>query len=824
MFGNIGLKTRPVKLAFLVDPNSQKQVRQAIQLSSSLWGGSYFPIIPLHKKMPKTWREGPIRSPKAQVVISGYIEAFDPDILVQLSKDVPQYVKDSRLRIIKPDEIWETLEENWRLVPKFGIGVFEILNDLFKEHFKYKPKYPVKIVFPKLPRMHTLFWASVFGELPSKIMPQLKRGYFEPLEIETPSFNIAHLKETMAGNVLFPRRITTHEIETSGRAGFGRDACVFFMDANKVEDIIDYWNLRAMGRGVIPLPKQYKDDPQLREIMIEFLKSHRRPWRHNPQACDYANIVRARSCSMEEIQKYAETIKIDKPKDDVSNNPFFSLQHWYPRVWDEWARDKDGAVPVSIYSDEDGIEISETDNLDVRFHSVFPKFADKHGYTGEPRCANEVGFRFYGEKEYLAEVFPKLSGDNFIRAISSTTSFRDEWRVGRDGLVNLVKSNHSQHWKIPKSEDLVFAWLKDLGWIPKESAPGLLARQIYKRLDGFPFTLANEGLLGLLEHMNGGTVKRNGTPADENKINDEREMSVGEVKSRLAATSKHHDLHGYLLSKEIFKIGLRLKCQNCLRDSWFSLEEIKTALTCPKCLTAFPAIGNVDSGQWCYKTSGPFSVSQYAEGAYAVLLGLHFFSDNKMHSIQISPALSFTAEAPDKKNLEADFAAFWRENRYGEIRDGLLFAECKTYGKFGKKDFERMAYLAKTFPGAVLVFCTLRKSLTVQEIAGITRIAKKGRKHWKAERPINPVLILTGTELLSQTGPPYCWEDAGVKQKFNHIHGLLEVCDATQQLYLKLPSWQDEWHKKWDKRSERMKARLRVKENPAPNKPESDTV
>ena len=27
-------------------------------------------------------------------------------------------------------------------------------------------KYPVKLVFPKAPRKHGLFWASVFGELP----------------------------------------------------------------------------------------------------------------------------------------------------------------------------------------------------------------------------------------------------------------------------------------------------------------------------------------------------------------------------------------------------------------------------------------------------------------------------------------------------------------------------------------------------------------------------------------------------------------------------------------------------------------------------------
>lgn len=800
MFGTIGLKTRPVKLAFLTDPDNQQQVREAIQLSSSLWGGVYFPIIPLHSRMPKTWRDGPIGAPKAPAVISGYIEAFDPDILVQFSKDVPQYVKNLRVPIIKPNEIWVTRGENARLIPEYGVGIFEILNDLFDRYFKYKRKHPIKLVFPDLPHKHELFWASVLGELSPTVTSRLKRGYVESLEIETPSFDIGHLKATMAGDVFFPRRVTMHEIRTYGRASFGRDACVFFMDAGNVEDIVDYWNLRAMGRNVIPLPRQYKDDPQLQEIMIAFLKSQRRPWPHNPQVYDCASIIRARSCSMDELQKYAATIKPDKPENDVPSKPFFTLQHWYPRVWDEWARNKDGAVPVGIYSDEKEIEINDANSPEVRFQSALPKFADEHSLTGRPRCVNEVSFRLYGEKEYLAEVFPKLSGDNFIRAISSTRSIVNEWRAGRDGLINLVAGRSSQYWRIPKSEDLVFAWLKDLGWTPEKSAAGRLAEQIYKRLDGRPFVLANENLLGLLEHMNGGAVKRNGMPVDEkkiteeSKITDERVLTVGEVKSRLNAEPRRN-LYGYLVSREIFKIGNRLKCPNCHRDSWFSLEEIKNVLTCPKCLAPFPSIGNIEGGQWCYKTSGPFSVPRYAEGAYAVLLGLDFFSDRKMHSVQMSPALSFTAKAPDQKNIEADFAAFWRESRYGEVRDGLLFAECKTYNIFEQKDFARMAYLAEIFPGALLVFCTLRKSLTPQEVAGISRIAKKGRKYWKAEQPINPVLILTGTELLSSMGPPYCWEDQAIKQKFNRAGGLLEVCDTTQQIYLKLPSWHDAWEK-----------------------------
>jgi hypothetical protein len=45
MLGSIETKVRPLKLACLVDPGDATQLRDAIRLSSSLWGGIYFPII-----------------------------------------------------------------------------------------------------------------------------------------------------------------------------------------------------------------------------------------------------------------------------------------------------------------------------------------------------------------------------------------------------------------------------------------------------------------------------------------------------------------------------------------------------------------------------------------------------------------------------------------------------------------------------------------------------------------------------------------------------------------------------------------------------------
>lgn len=76
------------------------------------------------------------------------------------------------------------------------------------------------------------------------------------------------------------------------------------------------------------------------------------------------------------------------------------------------------------------------------------------------------------------------------------------------------------------------------------------------------------------------------------------------------------------------------------------------------------------------------------------------------------------------KKLEADFAGFWQQVSARGDDSGILFAECKTYSDFEKKDFERMASLAKTFPGSVIVFCTLKDKLSDFEIKHITRIAK----------------------------------------------------------------------------------------------------
>lgn len=151
---------------------------------------------------------------------------------------------------------------------------------------------------------------------------------------------------------------------------------------------------------------------------------------------------------------------------------------------------------------------------------------------------------------------------------------------------------------------------------------------------------------------------------------------------------------------------------------------------------------------------------------------------------------------------------FWRDGSYGDDTAGILFGECKSYGPFKPKDFQRMRYLAEMFPGAILVFSTLRESLTKEEIAALKRLTKFGRKYWKAERPVNPVLILTGIELLTWVRPPLCW-NAELQKRFQNVHTLMEHCNASQQIYLGLPSWQEDWHAAFERRRQNRAKRSR---------------
>jgi hypothetical protein len=264
-------------------------------------------------------------------------------------------------------------------------------------------------------------------------------------------------------------------------------------------------------------------------------------------------------------------------------------------------------------------------------------------------------------------------------------------------------------------------------------------------------------------------------------------------------------LYQSLVQRGVFQLGYKTQCTHCGRASWYRLTELASDLVCPLChksLDAISAVDNANQGAWHLKTAGPFSVGNFADGSYSVLLSLNFFKQD--HSLQTTPVMSFKAKhTTSAKEVEADLGLMWQETAFGETQDGMLFSECKSYNKFEQKDFDRMKMLGEQFPGAILAFCTLRKKFEPREVKEIRRIAKLGMKRWKTDRPINPVLVLTGSELFSFHGAPYCWDGRSIPEWAKRAHTLLDVCNATQAIHLGLPHWQETWRIEYEKRRSR---------------------
>lgn len=766
---SVEIKTRPIRLAFLVDPNNSEQVGEAIRLSSTLWGGAYFPIIELHKRIPAAWKEEflPKRLPterlSARSVILGHIDAFDPDLLVQLSKNIPRYIRSLGIGMIEPEDLQSDLNDDDEPSPGLGIGLFEVIDRILEEGSS-----GIRIAFPKKTRELPLFWTSVFGDIPDEFDPLVEYYHRERLEASRSFLSNENALNYMAvPNILFPLRVVSRYICICGPASDGPPN-IFFMDAEKVGDIVDFWNLRAMGKPVLPVPRQLKGDPKLKKAVNRFLKWSS-PGQNSAHGAKIpsavARTLRARSCSMEEMREYAGDF------DGAS----LELNDAYPRIWSAGSND---AVACDVYG-EDGSFTNPPDTAEEqkRIRPALPEFR----FSKERRyiCANEITIDSFWENDLVAEAFPRSSGENFARAVSGLNFRTKDWRGGRNGLVRLVGNSFDPPREIPSSERVFFAWLRDLGWKAELSSAGLLAKRIHEKLGNSVSRLKDRKLLGLLEHMNGGSVRPDGTPIDGNKVSHEREMSVAEVKDRLKREEQRgKSLYDYATQKGFFRLGARVKCPNCSRHSWYSLESLGDSLACPKCLNAFPAVGNLDAGgkdPWCYRTVGPFSIPNYADGAYSVLLTLNFFTPLRLisHDFRITPVMSFTAESSEKKRVEVDFAAFWQGGS-SERKVKLLLGECKTYGKFGDKDFEKMRDLSKTFPNPVLVFSTLRECLEDRERKKITRLASTV-----------PVMVLTARELCSYSGAddPKGSQD---NQSLDYGSSLADICRITQISYVGL--------------------------------------
>ena len=250
-------------------------------------------------------------------------------------------------------------------------------------------------------------------------------------------------------------------------------------------------------------------------------------------------------------------------------------------------------------------------------------------------------------------------------------------------------------------------------------------------------------------------------------------------------------------------------CPHCQVTNWHSLTTVDYGVTCERCLNPyeFPqAELRENNRNWHYRVVGPFSVPDYGRGSYSALLALRLINNlsGSFDEITFSTAmnLGFGGIA-----AEADFIAWRRAESHGTHNPPeLLVGETKSLGKgdlIKPKDLAKLKAIGQKLPGAILVISVLRESFTASEKKWLQQFVKWCRRLDDHGRQTNPAILLTANELFFEHMISATWEKLGEPFKsfadYEHTRNLHSFADATQRIYLDLPSFHQCYEAEWKK-------------------------
>ena len=216
---------RPVRLGFLVPPDDFVLVRRVMRLCSCLWGGRYNPIIPFFEDVRPRWI-GPCLRAEGAEIARGYIDFFEPDVLVEATAGMAARLGWSDRghyfglpRVVSVDKFYK-VDLRGRVEFAAGIDIINVMQHLYDQEYKYQRRH--KVPYASVGLANDDAFSDVFpGAFPEDgalaYIAKAYRDVFEPEELpHSAATSLRMIKEGFAG----PLWISRHGLEE----GLGRVA------------------------------------------------------------------------------------------------------------------------------------------------------------------------------------------------------------------------------------------------------------------------------------------------------------------------------------------------------------------------------------------------------------------------------------------------------------------------------------------------------------------------------------------------------------------------------------------------------------------------
>lgn len=748
--GIVHINVRPIRHAFLVDPTDADSLQRVIEINTFLWGGKFNTIIPVFQRSPENWYDCGDITP--QDFISGYLNNFDPDCVVPMGECSNSDLNLGNREIVDHHSIFFA-GASINGTAAYGISIFETLSHYIKNNeFEFGLMgTPPEICMPRFGNDSYSLLSCFFGTLPEAITEILEQKFQNHLSVESVDISASNYVEYISAqtdhspNYLFTDQVRRRRAFLMGinSLGFSRissgQSVIFFFDAEKPIDIIDYWNLRATGRIVYAIPKQFAQEESIKRFVLNLIdrnavntddaESDSTAWIRYVEF--YRRVIKSSSVSDEEFLEFFDEF--------FNSSKYTQFQGNYPSMWGKLPVDDTRAMRSFSAGTAYHDIFDQPSNDGVIVKTLGPHIKTQSSLTHTPRFANEIYVSVYNDKLITTSVLPEGFKDLSL-FFESNTNFR----ASKNNLVHFVYEPEYDYqvWS-PPSEVIFENWMKSYEWEIEISNAGHIITEIIKRLGiRFSQVFAIKGIIDLLGEMsNGKSLLQENLWGKLNTILQERSNDEENLEYDAANIVKR------LVDANVLQPGMKMSCPNCRQKSWFSIDDAGYILKCPQCFGPFEFPFNPNKNiKWAYRTIGAYDSPNKSEGTYTVLLLLRFFSDRQMLDGAITPLMSFNLKKQNVANQdtekivgkEFDLALFFQLFARDEIE--TIFAECKTFGSFTDSDIEKMEILGKKFPDAILTFAKLG-DLTDEEKKSLSELAC---------RSCNELLVLTGEDLLRQ--------------------------------------------------------------------------
>jgi hypothetical protein len=772
-------------------------VRRIMRLCSCLWGGRYNPIIPFFEDTPTRWLERHQRL-RGLDIARGYIEFFEPDVLVETLSgmgDKLQWHHDQDHfelpRLAALDDFFE-IDSRKRVNFVAGCDIFNVIVHLYNHEFKYQRRHkrPFALIEPGNDSFYELFGGAYPSDDALKYIADGYRDVFEPETLPASSSSFTkYLQEGYAG----PSWVTRHALQEANNGH--RGPTIFVLDPQDPQDVIDAWNYRLIERNAIPVNLGWLPDHA--EFLRDRIKANHRPIPGNPFGTMFhTNLEFARSISGEVASDSVARHFAGLPEHSV-------LPGSYPTMW-EVRTDRYVAVERKIIVHSNNKSFDEEISADgyARVPTIAPAFDDQGELYTRATWMNVITPNSDYRNQDIALVFPSnLWKPRFPRL---QTSHR--LTITREGWI--IPERHAIGYSLLRpitGREAIIEWFDTQGLKATPSEAGQIASQVISAAGSLLACgmFADRETVQLLNSMaESHSGKRRDGKLIERTVPD-RAKHRNEIEQHFAKRARRsfgfwNGLE-FFLERSVFRAGLRVQCPICTYYNWFDVDEISYKPNCTRCLKEFglgQSPDNLRSYQWFYRVIGPFAAPDYVRGGYAVALTLRCLAERHESELTWSTGLELK-----ELDCEIDFAGWYRRGSVfaDKERDEPAFfvGEAKSFARsaIARESIDTLRVLGERFPGVFLVVSTLKPiaDYSTEELELLKGLAMWGRARHVSGKPRNPLIVLTGMELLSDRGISHTWRTDGTAgSKFAHhshqdLTDLYQLAESTQQLYLGLP-------------------------------------